>query len=306
MGFFVMSHWMGRTGRAGLLAVVALGACHFGGRRSGHAGNRPPSATDDAGRTVTLAAPARRVVSLAPSSTELLFAIGAGKQVVGRTTWCKYPPAALSVPVVGDGLEPNIEAVAAQHPDLVVLYQSPSNAAALTQLQQLNIPAVVLRQNRIGDVARDAELLGRLTGHVVSGDSIAQSLDVFSVRRPPVAHVRIAFVAWDNPPIVIGAGSFLDELGRLAGAENVFHDIAAASATVSLETIAARNPDVIAVIDDSSSATTPSFAQRPEWRVVPAVRAGRLIHLPGGLFGRPSPRAAEAVTEFTRLLSAPW
>jgi ABC-type Fe3+-hydroxamate transport system substrate-binding protein len=257
---------------------------------------------DDVGRTVSLAAPARRVVSLAPSSTELLFAVGAGAQVVGRTTWCRYPAAALAVPVVGDGLEPNIEAVAGTHPDLVVLYRSPSNAAALSQLERLGIPAVVLRQDLLADVARDARLLGTLTAHPAAGDSIGRVLDTLTASPPPPPRVRIAFVVWDNPPIVIGAGSFLDELGRRAGAENVFHDLTQASAPVSLESIVSRHPDVIAVVDDSSASTTPAFARRPEWRVVPAVRAGRIIHLPGGLFGRPTPRAAEAIAVFSRLL----
>src|SRR5690242_21455669 len=189
------------------------------------------SVTDDAGRTVSLAASARRVVSLAPSSTELLFAVGAGSQVVGRTTWCRYPAAALSVPILADGLEPNIEAVAATHPDLVVLYRSPSNAAAISQLDHLGITAVVLRQDRLQDVARDAGLLGVLTGHVAAGDSIERLLDTLAAATPPPVRVRIAIVVWDNPPIVIGGGSFLDELGRLAGAENVFHDLSQASAT---------------------------------------------------------------------------
>ena len=286
--------------RASLILVwLSLVAC---------AGSPKPSTpkfsvVDDAGRTVGFAAPARRVVSLAPSSTELLFAVGAGSQVVGRTTWCRYPAAALSVPVVGDGLEPNIEAVAATHPDLVVLYRSPSNAAAISQLDHLGITAVVLRQDRLRDVARDAGLLGVLTGHVAAGDSIERLLDTLAAATPPPVRVRIAIVVWDNPPIVIGGGSFLDELGRLAGAENVFHDLSQASATVSLESIAARNPDYLAVVDDSSASNTPAFAKRPEWQAVPAVRAGHIVHLPGTLFGRPSPRAAEAIAMYARLLA---
>ncbi|HEX4633214.1 MAG TPA: helical backbone metal receptor [Gemmatimonadales bacterium] len=280
------------------LGLILLAAC----------GSHPPAAgglvvTDDAGRTVSLTAPARRVVSLAPSSTELLFAVGAGSQVVGRTTWCRYPAAALTVPVVGDGLEPNIEAVAATHPDLVVLYRSPSNATAISQFDHLGITAVVLRQDRLGDVARDARLLGTLTGHVAPGDSVGRLLDTLAAATPPPVQARIAIVVWDNPPIVIGAGSFLDELGRLAGAQNVFHDLTQASATVSLESIAARNPDYLAVVDDSSASNTPAFAQRPEWRAVPAVRAGHILHLPGTLFGRPSPRAAEAIAAYARLLA---
>lgn len=261
-----------------------------------------PAVTDDAGRVVTLAAPATRIVSLAPSSTELLFGIGAGPQVVGRTTWCRYPAAALAVPVVGDGLDPNVEAVAATRPDLVVLYRSASNATVLTQLDHLGIPAVVLRQDRLADVARDARLLGALTGHATAGDSIAEIIDSITAAPLPPVRTRIAFLVWDSPPIVIGAGSFLDELGRRAGAENVFHDIAGASAPVSLESIAARNPDLIAIVEDSTAPATPAFAKRPEWRVIRAVKLKHILHLPGDLFGRPTPRAAAAVAEFAHLL----
>jgi ABC-type Fe3+-hydroxamate transport system substrate-binding protein len=103
--------------------------------------------------------------------------------------------------------------------------------------------------------------------------------------------------------MVIGAGSYLDELARLAGARNVFADISTPSASVSLETIAARNPDVIAVlVDDSSTQQKPSFAGRREWQAVRAVRDSRYVRLSSVLFGRPSPRAPEAVEELRRLL----
>src|SRR3989442_15456856 len=104
---------------------------------------------DDAGRRVTLAAPARRVVSLLPSFTEILFAIGAGDRLVGRTTWCDYPPQALAVPSVGDGMPPSVEAVAARHPDLVVLYRSGPNVAAAEQLERLGIRTGLFDLNRL-------------------------------------------------------------------------------------------------------------------------------------------------------------
>ena len=104
-----------------VLAALVLPACA-----------RAPSSgaivrMDDWGRTVALAAPARRIVSLAPATTELVFALGLGDRLVGRTRWCDYPPAALRVPDVGDGMGPNVEAVAARRPDLVLLYASPAN-----------------------------------------------------------------------------------------------------------------------------------------------------------------------------------
>jgi ABC-type Fe3+-hydroxamate transport system substrate-binding protein len=244
--------------------------------------------------------PAHRIVSLAPSSTELLFALGAGSQVVGRTTWCRYPPAALQVPDVGDGLNPNIEAIAARQPDLVVLYRSPMNETAAAQLRRLGIASVTLPQDRLEDIASAARELGRRTGREAAGDSIAGAIEALLGKAPPAAIARLAFVVWDNPPMVIGAGSYLDQLATLAGGSNVFHDLGAASATVSIETIAARNPDVILVLSDSTA--PPAYSRRPEWRAIRAVREGRFIMLPADLFGRPSPTAPTAVAVLRRAL----
>ena len=285
------------THLAGLL--LALAACGTGARAPARG---PIALPDDAGRTVTLAAPARRVVSLSPSFTEILFALGAGDRVVGRTTWCDYPAAALAVPSVGDGLNPNVEAVAARHPDFVALYRSTLDETAAAQLTRLGIPAALLRQDRLADVALAARLLGRAIGDSTRGDSLAAAIDTFLALPPPAPTARVAFVVWDNPPIVIGAGSYLDELARLAGAANVFHDLGSASAEVSLETLAARDPDVIVVLADSTKA--PAFAAKREWQSVRAVRERRFVYLVGSLFGRPNPRMREAVAEFRRRLQA--
>ena len=111
---------------------------------------------DDAGDTVRLAAPARRVVSLIPASTELLFAIGADSLVVGRTSYCDYPAAAKAVPDLGDGIKPNIEAVIASRPDLVVLYNSGQNAAVAGRLRELGIAALRINTDALSSVTRVA------------------------------------------------------------------------------------------------------------------------------------------------------
>lgn len=296
-GIFAMRPAAHSTHLAGLL--LALAACGTGARAPARG---PIAFQDDAGRAVTLAAPARRVVSLSPSFTEILFALGAGDRVVGRTTWCDYPAAALAVPSVGDGLNPNVEAVAARQPDFVALYRSALDQAAAAQLTRLGIPAALLRQDRLADVAHAARLLGRAIGDSGRGDSLAAAIDTFLSLPPPVPTTRVAFVVWDNPPIVIGAGSYLDELARLAGASNVFHDLGSASAEVSLETLATRDPDVIVVLADSTKA--PDFAAKREWQSVRAVRQRRFVYLVGSLFGRPNPRMREAVAEFRRRLQA--
>ena len=244
---------------------------------------------------------AHRIVSLLPSFTEILFAIGAGDRLVGRTTWCDYPPAALNIPSVGDGMPPNIEAVAARQPDLVVLYNSGPNVTAAQQLERIGIRTVLLDLNRLEDLGPAMRTLGRLTGLEQRAESLAVAMDSLSSRPLPPPTATIAFVVWDNPPIIIGRGSYLDQLAALAGARNVFDDVTAPSAQVSLETIAARNPHWIAVLSDS--ATAPAFAQRREWRAVPAVRERRFLLLPGSLFGRPGPRSREAVRQLKALLA---
>ena len=293
-----MRRWRERTHLAVLLALASM-ACARGERASGDA---RLAVTDDAGRHITLPAPARRIVSLLPSFTELLFAIGAGDRLVGRTTWCDYPPEALAVPSVGDGIPPNVEAVAARHPDLVVLYRSGPNVTAAEQLDRLGIRTVLFDLNRLEELGPVARRLGQLTGHERAGDSLAVTLDSLAAQPLAPSPQSLVFLVWDTPPIVIGAGSYLDRLAALAGARNVFHDIGSPSAQVSIETIAARDPDFVAVLADSAMRAPPRYATRPEWRVVRAVREGRFLLLPGRLFGRPSPRVAEAVRQLHRLL----
>src|SRR3989475_8394808 len=175
------------------------------------------------------AGPAHRVVSLLPSFTEILFAIGAGDRVVGRTQWCDYPPAALAVPSVGEALPPNVEAVAARKPDLVVLYNSGPNVTAAKQLERIGIHAVLLDLNRLEDLGPAARALGRLTGLEERAESLATVMDSLPRQPPPTSRpsTTLAFIVWDNPPIIIGHGSYLDQLAAQAGARNVFGDVSA-------------------------------------------------------------------------------
>jgi iron complex transport system substrate-binding protein len=251
---------------------------------------------DDAGDTVALSPPVHRIVSLIPATTELLFAIGAGPDLVGRTKWCDYPEAARAVPDVGDGIQPNLEAVLAQHPDLVLLYHSARNAAAAARLRSLGIPALRIRVDRLADVSRIGHLLGPLTGRGDAADSVARALDAALAAVPPPRlprPPRVLLLAWSTPPMTLGEGSFVSELVERAGGTNLFADIATPDAEVSLEAIAARDPDLILVVGEG----IPAFAERPEWQVVRAVRERRFVHVTSSAFNRPSPRAPDAVRE---------
>jgi ABC-type Fe3+-hydroxamate transport system substrate-binding protein len=251
---------------------------------------------DAAGDTVRLAAPPTRVVSLIPATTEMLFAIGAGAQVAGRSAWDDYPDAALQVPSAGDGIQPNLEAVIGLHPDLVVLYHSTANAQAARRLTDLGIPVVQLATDRLADVPRMARTLGVLTGHTAAADSLITAfeagLEEATVARPGTGPGMLILV-WDDPPMTVGTGSFLSELVERAGGRNIFGDLPASSAQVSVESVVNRDPDLIL----TSAEGTPAFAGRPVWQSVPAVREGRFIHVTSSAFSRPSPRAPDAIRE---------
>lgn len=256
---------------------------------------------DDAGDTVAVSAPARRIVSLIPATTELLFAIGAGSMVIGRTEWCDYPPAAAAVPNLGDGIAPNAEAVLASHPDLVLLYNSAQNAAVATRLRSLGIPVLRLNTDRLADVDRIGRLLGRVSGRESAADSVAAAFDTAlatATTAPSGRRPKVLLLVWEQPPMTIGRGSFLNELVERAGGTNLFEDVNASAGTVSIEAVAARDPDLIL----TTSAGPASFARRPEWQVVRAVRQHRFLPVTGSEFNRPSPRAPEAIRALARQL----
>jgi iron complex transport system substrate-binding protein len=253
---------------------------------------------DDAGDTIRLHSAARRVVSLIPATTELLFAIGAGAAVVGRTSYCDYPPAAKAVADLGDGIKPSIEAVVGTHPDLVILYNSGQNAAVSGRLRELGIPALRLNTDALSSVDRVARVLGTLTGFPQGADSLVQVFDTALAsatqhdngRRP-----KILLLVWEQPPMTIGRGSFLHELVERAGGENLFADVTASSGVVSIEAVAARDPDLILTTSEGPAA----FINRPEWQVVRAIREHRFLRVSGSEFNRPSPRAPMAIRELS-------
>jgi ABC-type Fe3+-hydroxamate transport system substrate-binding protein len=259
---------------------------------------------DDFGNPVvagTTTAPAR-IVSLNPTSTELLFAIGAGPRVVGRTHWDTWPDSARLVPDLGPGLRPNVEAVLARHPDLVILYASADNRTAADQLRAAHVPVIALKVDRLEDFRRATMLLGVATGERERArtvvDTVDRTLERVRAATASLPHPTVFWHVWDAPIITIGRGSYLDELLTIAGGRNVYEDITAPSAPVALEDIIRRDPRIILAGVEGAAHMRTSAA----WRAVGAVRNGHIAVIDTNLVGRPSSRLGEAAVHIARLL----
>ena len=281
------------------LVLVALVACG----RTERAATRPAT-LDDYGDTIRVGAPAKRIVSLSPVTTEILFAIGAGDRVVGRTHWDMYPAAAAHVADLGNGMQPNVEAILGVHPDLVVLYAGSMNRGAADQLRRVGLATISIRTDTLGDFARVAMILARAIGDTAAGrtlvDSVTRSLDTIRDRtRARATTPRTVFWhIWDNPLLTIGRGSYMTELTAIAGASNIFADLPAASPQVTMEEIVRRNPDVIIAGPVSAARIRASAA----WQAVPAVRMGRVLVVDTTLVGRPGVRLGEAARHLRALI----
>lgn len=259
---------------------------------------------DDFGDTLRLARPAERVVSLNPVTTEAMFAIGADVRLIGRTRWDASPPQVRRIPDLGDGIQPNVEAVLAARPDLVVLYAAEANRTAAAAFRRAGVPTLSMRTDRIADLARVLRALGSAVGDttaaLVVADSVRRSLEAVRAHAPFQPPLSVFWYAWPSPIITIGAGSYLDELISLAGARNVFGDLSQPSPQVTLESVAERNPDLIL----ASPVAAGRLRANARWRSVRAVREGRVFVFDTSLVGRPGVRLGEGARSLRALFDS--
>jgi ABC-type Fe3+-hydroxamate transport system substrate-binding protein len=283
---------------AGVMALAT--ACAGGESRQPAPGGQV--VVDDFGETTRVESAARRIVSLNPTTTEILFAIGVGSRLVGRTKWDSWPDSAKYVPDVGDALRPNVESVLGAKPDLVILYANNDNRTAAAQLRASGVATVAMRVDSIAEFARVTMLLGRLTGEEARArnvvDSVQRTLDRVRAATSSLPKVSVFYHTWEKPIITIGGESFLSELVDIAGGRNVYGDMKAVSPIVTMEDIVARNPDVILVGPPVDSRMYASDA----WQVVPAVKQRKVFAYDTMVVGRPSVTLGMAAVNIANLL----
>jgi len=272
----------------------------------------PLSLMDGLGRTVVLpAGPAQRVVSLAPSNTEVLFAVGAGAQVVGRDEFTNYPEEATSLPTVGGSMgNYNAEAIVALKPDLVLAAEI--NPPELVQsLADLGLTVFYLA-NPTDMPTMYANLLtvAELTGHVAEAQELVASLtarvEAVQAKVAPLSYAPVVFYELDatdpNAPYTTGPGTFMDLLINLAGGINAASNTGTPWAQLSVEELLVQNPQVILLGDAAYGISVESVKARPGWDVLDAVKNDQVYPFNDDLASRPGPRLVDGLEELARLL----
>jgi len=257
------------------------------------------STRDDAGTQVTLAAPAQRIVSLAPHATELLFAAGAGTNVVGVVAWSDFPAAANTIPRVGDAIGLDLERIVSLRPDLIVTW--PWTAPAqVEQLRARGIPVYMVDAKSIGGIADNVERLATLAGTSArAAPALAdwrRRLHVLESRPAPALPWRVFYQLGGAPMFTVGAPQLITQAIRVCGGRNVFGALAAPAPSIDVEAVVAARPQVI--IAGTDHAVPPAWLQAwKRWPEVPAVRAGNLFTVDAMLLHRPGPRFIDGVAQ---------
>ena len=266
--------------------------------------------TDQAGRVVTLDAIPQRIVSLAPSNTEILFALGLNDSIVGVTDWCDYPPEALEKDSIGDFYPPNIEAIVAMEPDLVVAANIHKDEY-VPQMESLGLKVIVLDPKTVDEVIDAIAIAGEATG---TEDAASQLAEDMQARIDDVQSLvsglseeeipRVFYVIWHDPLMTVGNDTLQDEVIQLAGGQNIFDDLSGYP-VVDLETILDRDPQVIIVgsgHDVEQDATFQWVQNEARLRDTEAAREGMIFKIDADLVDRPGPRIVDGIEEMLELI----
>jgi len=237
------------------------------------------SVVDDAGHRVTLAAPAKRIISLSPHVTELLYAAGAGEYIVGAVSYSDYPAAAKKLPRVGSYNAFDLEAIVALRPDLIVAWQSANPAAALEKLQALSIPVFFSEPRQLEDVAGNLERLGKLTASEAIANAASMmfrhKLLELRNRYRAVRAVSVFYQVWHRPLMTVNGEHIISQVIELCGGRNVFAGLPVLAPKISLEAVLREDPEVI--VAGNSALNHPGW--KDDWRRWPALQAVKNNHL---------------------------
>ena len=261
--------------------------------------------TDDAGRRVSVPVPANRVISLAPNLTEIIFAIGAGNRLVGRTSYCDFPAEAKAVAEVGDTLHPSLERVIALQPQVVLISTSSQLEVFTHQLQSQNIAVFVTDPRDLDGVFRTIDQVGRIVGHTQQAEQLIKQLrdrtqaveEAVKGKQP----VRVFYQVSAEPLYTIGRDAFITDLIRRAGGISVTADVPGAWPKYSNESALAARPEAI-ILPTGGSMGAGNSAVTESLRQSPAALAGRVYKINDDHLARPGPRSVDGLEAMAKAL----
>ena len=287
-----------------LLAAMLLLPCRYVSAQGAPAPAAPVSAQDDAGRTVTLPAPARRIVSLAPHATEILYAAGAGARLVGAIAHSDYPPAARQLPSVGGAATFDVERIAALRPDLVVAWSSGNSPGKIARLRSLGIPVFESEPRDFAAIGSSLERLGRLAGTDAAGRAAALAFEkrrqALAAKYAHRAPVRVFYQVWRAPLMTLNGSHLVSQALTLCGGENVFAALPQLAPAVSLEAVLQADPEAIF----AGSGEPGALDDWRRWPRLAAVARGNLFTVPSDTMTRPGPRILDGTETLCRQLES--
>ncbi|MDD2885157.1 MAG: cobalamin-binding protein [Dechloromonas sp.] len=260
---------------------------------------------DDAGHTVKLAGPAKRIIALAPHIAESLFAIGAGERLVGTVDYSDYPPEAKKITRVGGYSRIDLEAVVALKPDLVIAWESGNSMVQADKLKALGLTVYISQPNTMANIANQLERLGELAGTEASARRAAQAFRQRLVtlqqrysQRPPV---RVFYQIWQTPLITVGGPQIISDAIKLCGGDNVFGHLPQMAPRVSTEAVLAANPETI-IATGMGDARPDWLHDWDKWRQMTAVDRDNLFHINPDIMQRHTPRILDGAAKLCAFL----
>ena len=261
---------------------------------------------DMTGRDVTLAASPRRIVSLVPSTTEIVFALGGEGRLAGVTDYCDFPLGAKKKPSVGDMVNPSVEIILTLRPDLVIATREGNREETFEELGRLGIPVFLVEAKTIVDVVAVIRRLAELTERTAGAPALIAALEqrIDAVRRTvaSLGRPRVLYVVWPEPLIVPARDALVTELIQLAGGQSISAGDRGSYPRFSLESAIARNPEVILLANHRSGLATPASEKWERFTAVAAVRAGRIETVNGDLLHRYGPRIVDGLERLVRVI----
>jgi cobalamin transport system substrate-binding protein len=262
---------------------------------------------DEAGRTVRIPQPVLRIVSLAPSLTETVYALGLQERLVGDTNYCDYPQDAQKKTKVGGAINPNLEEIAALRPDLVLMTKSLNRLATVHALENLGIPTYATDPHTVEEIIsstkRLADVLGAPDAGTTLGLALERQLNELKQRLAPFTPRRVLFIVWAEPLISIGRDTFIADALHWAGAVSIVES-GQGWPQVNLEEVVKLQPEYLVVATghgESGAQGIEMFFNLPGWRLLEAVRNRRIAVISDAV-NRPAPRIISAIEELARQL----